>query len=170
MQKSCEEIAEILVDYAEGQLSPSASSEVAKHLAKCSSCRGTLEALQKSLCLADVIWKDGLVDITPVRIQISRKKRQLVWRRYAAIAASILLVLACSIVLRTWVGPTQKGPTLAEIERRISESGSAARLLAAADLLAEYPDAETIAKQQYRYIVERYPETAAAAKAKLRIR
>jgi len=58
---------------------------------------------------------------------------------------------------------------LAEIEREITESGSAARLLAAADLLAKYPDAKTIVERQYRYIVETYPETPAAAKAKLRI-
>jgi len=42
-------------------------------------------------------------------------------------------------------------------------------LLVATELLAEYRDDEAIVKQQYRYIVETYPETAAAAKAKLKI-
>jgi hypothetical protein len=65
--------------------------------------------------------------------------------------------------------PAKKEISFAEIERRITESGSAARLLAAAELLAEYPDAQSIVKEQYRYIVETYPETAAAAEAKLKI-
>ena len=54
--------------------------------------------------------------------------------------------------------------------RSINESGSAARLLAATELLTEYPDAKAIVKEQYRYIVEIYPETAAAAKAKSKIK
>lgn len=65
--------------------------------------------------------------------------------------------------------PAKKELSFAEIERKIMESGSAARLLAAAELLAEYPDAQLIVKQQYRYIVETYPETPAAAKAKSKI-
>jgi len=72
-------------------------------------------------------------------------------------------------VWRALVRPTEEEPTFAEIERKITESCSAARLLAAVDLLAKYPDAETIVKKQYSYIVETYPETPAAAKAKLRI-
>jgi len=67
------------------------------------------------------------------------------------------------------VKPTRKEVSFADIERRITESASAARLLAAAELLAEYPDAQSIVKEQYRYIVEAYPETAAAAEAKSKI-
>ena len=170
MQKSCKDIAEMLVDYADGQLSASESSEVAEHLAKCERCRSILEALHTSLDLAGVIWEDGLAETEAIRIPIPRKTRKIRWPRYAAIAASILLVLTSALVWRVLVRPAKKELTFAEIERKIIESGSAARLLAAADLLAKYPDAETIAKRQYRYIVERYPETAAAAKAKLRIR
>jgi len=81
-----------------------------------------------------------------------------------------LVVATASVVWRTLVRPKESELTFAEIERKITESGSAARLLAAAELLSENPKAEAIVKQQYRHIVDTYPETAAAAKAKLRIK
>jgi anti-sigma factor RsiW len=159
----------MLVDYADGQLSPGESSEVAEHLAKCECCRSILEALQRSLELTGVIWEDGLAETKDVHISILRKARKLRWPRYAAVAAGILLVLTTSILWHALVRPLETELTFAEIERKIIESGSAARLLAAADLLAEYPDAKTIVERQYRYIVKTYPETPAAAEAKLRI-
>jgi len=170
MASSCKEIERMLVDYADGRLSAGKSSKVAAHLAKCEDCRRILAALQRSLELASVIWEDGLAEIEAIRIPIPKKERRFQWTKYAAVAAGILLVLVSSIVWRTFFRPAKKEPTFAEIERKISESGSAARLLAAAELLAEYPDAETIVRQQYRYIVETYPDTPAAGEAKLRIK
>ncbi|MHC4642510.1 MAG: anti-sigma factor family protein [Planctomycetota bacterium] len=169
MQKSCKEIEQILVDYADGQLSPGESNEVAAHLAKCERCRQMLRALQRSLELAAVIWEDGLVETEAIRIPIPRKSTAPYWIRYAAIAASILLVVTISGVWRALVRDTEEEPTFAEIERRISDSASATRLLAAADLLAKYTDTKAIAKRQYHYLVKTYPETPAAAEAKLRI-
>ncbi len=169
MEKSCEEIREMLVDYADGQLSQSESNKVAEHLGKCRNCRRMLDALQRSLELAEVIWEDGLGETKEIRIPIQVKARKIRWPRYAAAAAGILLVVTTSILWRALVRPAKKELTFTEIERKITESASAARLLAAAELLAEYPDAQSIVKEQYRYIVDTYPETAAAAKAKLKI-
>ena len=76
MQKSCEDIADMLVDYADGRLSPGESSKVSAHLAKCEDCRESLEALQRSLELAEVIWEDQLAEIEAVRIQIPKKVRK----------------------------------------------------------------------------------------------
>ncbi len=170
MRKSCEDIADMLVDYTDGRLSAGKSSEVAAHLRKCEDCRRTLEALQRSLELAGVIWEDGLAETEAIRIPVPIKTKKFRWSRYATVAACILLVVTCSIVWRALVRPAKKEPSFAEIERRITESYSAARLLAAADLLADYPDTETIAKRQYHYVVKKYPQTSAAAKAKLRIK
>ncbi|HUT45687.1 MAG TPA: zf-HC2 domain-containing protein [Sedimentisphaerales bacterium] len=169
MEKFCEDIEKMLVDYADGQLSPGDSSKVAKHLAKCKHCRRLLAGLQKSLELAGVIWADGLAEIDNIRIPAARKTRRIHWTRYAAIAASISLVVTASVVWRTLIRPEEAEITFAEIEREITESASAARLLAATELLAEYPDAQPIADQQYRYIAETYPETTAANKAKSKI-
>ncbi len=169
MEKSCEDIEQMLVDYADEQLLPSDSSMVAEHLATCEHCRNKLYGLQKSLELARVIWADAHTETENIRIPAA-KIRKIRWSRYAAIAASILVVATTSIVWRTLVKPKGSELTFAEIERKITKSGSAARLLAAAELLSENPKAETIVKQQYRHIVETYPETAAATKAKLRIK
>ncbi len=169
MERSCEDIREMLVDYADGQLSPSESNKAAEHLAECEHCQRTLEALQKSLELAAVVWEDGLAETKEIRAPIPHKIRKVHWPRYAAVAAGILLVVTTSIVWRASVKPAKKEISFAEIERKITESGSAARLLAATELLAEYPDSQSIVKEQYRYIVETYPETPAAAKAKLKI-
>jgi len=79
MQKSCEDISDMLVDYADGQLSPSESSEVAEHLTKCEQCQRTLQALQRSLELAGVIWEDGLAETEAIRIPIPKKVRKVHW-------------------------------------------------------------------------------------------
>ena len=169
MEKLCEDIEKMLVDYADGQLSPGDSSEVAEHLATCEHCRKMLNGLQKSLELAGVIWADAHTETENIHITAAHTTRKIRWTRYAAIAASVLLVASTSFVWHTLTKPKANELTFAEIERKITESGSAARLLAAAELLSEYPEAETIVKQQYRSIVETYPETAAAVKAKSKI-
>ena len=169
MEKSCEEIREMLVDYADGQLLPSDSNKMADHLAECAHCRKMLDALQRSLELAGVIWANGLAETKEIRVSIPGKAKKIHWPRYAAVAAGILLVLTTSLIWRRLVKPTRKELNFVEIERKITESGSAARLLAAAELLAEYSNNEDIVKAQYRYIVEIYPETAAAAEAKSKI-
>ena len=169
MGKSCKEIEQMLVDYADGQLSPSDSNKVTEHLANCVDCQRLHNALQKSLEFADVIWADSLSETEKIRIPVV-KTRKVHWMRYAAIAASILLITTASVVWHTLTRPKVNELTFAEIEHKITESGSAARLLAAAELLNDNPETETIVKQQYQYIVETYPETAAAAKAKLRIK
>jgi len=38
MDKSCEMMEEMLVDYVDGQLSPTESNQVAEHLEKCEPC------------------------------------------------------------------------------------------------------------------------------------
>ena len=169
MEKFCKDIEQMLVDYADGQLSPTNSSKVAEHLAKCEHCRKMYNALEKSLELTSAIWADSLAETENIRIP-TIKIRKVRWPRYAVIAASILLVVTTSIVWRTSVRPGKSELTFAEIERKITESVSAARLLAATELLSENPKAETIVKQQYQYIVKTYPETTAATKAKLRIK
>ena len=170
MQKSCKDIERMLIDYADGRLSPSDSSRVAEHLAKCERCRQTLRALQSSLELAGVIWEDGLSETEAIRVPIPEKVRKFQWAKYAAVAASILLVVTISGVWRALVRPAGKEPSFAEIERRISDSASATQLLLAADMLAKYPDTKAIAKRQYHYLVQKYPQTSAAAEAKLRIK
>ena len=169
MEKSCKDFEQMLVDYTDGRLSPSDSSEVAEHLARCERCRTLLDGLRKSLDLAGVIWADSLTEIDEIRIPGSYRVKKLRWPRYAGIAASILVVIAVSAVWYSSEKPKEAEPTVAEIEREIIESASAARLLAATELLSRHPEAGTVVKRQYQHIAETYPETAAATQARLRI-
>jgi predicted anti-sigma-YlaC factor YlaD len=166
--KSCEDIREMLVDYADGELSPGQLSEVTEHLETCEKCRKLLTALQKSLDLATVVWEDGLRETEVIKIPIRQKRARIHWFRYAAVAASILIVVTTSIIWREMNRPQKTEISFDEIERNITESANAARLLAATELLADYPDAKEIVQQQYRYIAETYPRTPAAAKIKLK--
>ncbi|MBN2594971.1 MAG: zf-HC2 domain-containing protein [Sedimentisphaerales bacterium] len=168
MKRSCENIERMLVDYADGQLSQIDANKIKEHLSECQECRKLLTALQKSLELAGVIWSDGLADTEKIPVSIA-KTTKVRWSRYAAIAASILLVTTASVVWHTFSRPKYREPTFAEIERKINESGSAAQLLAATELLDDNPRAENIVKQQYQHIVKTYPDTAAAKIAKSRI-
>jgi anti-sigma factor RsiW len=170
MEKSCEQIEKLLVDYADGELSPSESSQIAEHLSKCDRCRTTSAALQRSLELAGMVWADGLEEIRDAGVPQTRAARRFKWRRYAAVAAGILIVTGISIVSLTPTTPKQAEATFAEIEQEIEDSGRAARLLAAVELLAGCPDAQKLVKNQYCYIVQMYPQTPAAAQARLRIR
>ena len=168
-KKFCKDIEQMLVDYADGQLSPSVSNKVAEHLAQCKECRNILYALQKSLDLASVIWADGLEETANIRIPAAKIRKNR-WPRYTTIAASILLVIITYIVWQTLTRPTEARPTFAEIEREIIDEGTAARLLAATDMLASKPHTNGLIKNQYEYIVVHYPNTKAAATAKIRIR
>jgi len=168
MKESCDNFAELLVDYADGCLSAEQSTRVADHLSECDHCRTLLDGLRRSLELAQVVWEDNLSQTTEtIRIPAPGRTRRRSWPRYAA--AAILIVSAISITSRIMNKPVKDQPTFAEIEQKITEAGNAAKLLAAADLLGEYSEAETIVKQQYRRIVETYPDTSAASKAKLQV-
>ena len=169
MEKSCEKFEEMLVDYADGRLSPGESKKVAEHLEKCEHCQKILNALDQSLALAGIIWDDGLTEIKEIYTPLQLKHRKIHWTKYVAAAAGIILLLTTSIILRSLIRPVEKEIDFTDIERRINEAGTAARLLAATELLDEYPDAQPIVKEQYRYIVETYPETTAANKARSKI-
>ena len=170
MGSICENINKMLVDYADGELSTSDSSKVEEHLAKCEQCREMLKALQKSLELAEVICVDSFEETEGISILFPRKKKKVQWFRYAAVAAGILLIATTSLVWHALVRPTEREINFTEIERRINDSASAARLLAAVELLARYSEDKDLIKEQYRYIAETYPQTSEAAQARLKIK
>ena len=171
IEKSCEDIQTILVDYADGQLCPEEITIVSQHLDKCENCRKMFGALNKSLELSTVIWEDNLAEIDSVPVAASPKERKIHWLRYAAVAASILIIVTTAVFWRLINEPQERNAELSfeEIERNINDSANAARLLAATELLADYPDYKEIVENQYRYIAQRYPEISASEKLKLKI-
>ena len=168
---SCEDIEKILVDYSDGLLSQEENSLVEKHLNNCNNCQKLLKALNRSLELSNVIWEDNLTDIEKVKIDVLPKIKKINFLRYASIAASILIVVTVSVLWCFFHKPEEKPLelTFEEIEKSINDSGSAAYLLAATELLAEYPDYKEIAESQYHYIAKTFQGTPAAEKIKLKI-
>ena len=167
---------EELVAYADGELSPGEAGRIAEHIATCPSCRAVTEALKRSLKVTQVIWQTGEAQWPKTRPLERFQSSKWSLRKIAAVAAGILLVLGVGAVWRMLSRPTERTgisreqALAVEIKRKISESGDAARLLAAAELLSKYPEAENSVKQRYRHIVETYPETPAAAKARQKIK
>jgi len=168
MEKSCKDIEDVLVDYTDGLLAADESELVAEHLSECVGCRELLKALGKSLELAEVMWDDNTADVEKIAVPKVPRSRRRMWRRYVA-AASIVVIGSIGLMQFRQTPPAAPVPTFEEIERKISEAGSAARLLAAAELLAEHEDVKDLVQKQYQYIVESYPETPAATKTQLRI-
>jgi predicted anti-sigma-YlaC factor YlaD len=169
MKTGCEEIRMLLVDYADGELSGAEGERVTAHLTECPACRELVEGLRKSLGLAEVVWNDNAAEVEKIAGGRIPRVRRVSWRRYVAAAAGIVVIGAiCLMQLRE--EPAVESPqTFEEIDRKISDVGSAARILAATELLAESGNFKDIVQQQYRYIVERYPETPAGVEAQLRI-
>jgi len=166
---------EELVAYADGDLSPGEAGRIAEHIATCPSCRSMAEALQRSLHVTQAIWQTSEAQWPKTRPLERFQSSKWSYKKVAAVAASILLVLGVGAVWRMLSRPTERTgisreqALAVEIKRRISESGDAARLLAAAELLSKYPEAENSVKERYRHIVETYPETNAAAEARQKI-
>ena len=168
---SCEDIEKILVDYSDGLLSNEEKSQVEQHLDDCENCRKLLNALNHSLELTNIIWEDNLSNIEKDEIAALSKVKKINWLRYVSIAASILVVVTTGILWRYLHKPKENPAelTFEQIEKNINDSGNAAYLLAATELLEEYPDYKEIAESQYHYIAKTFQGTPAAEKIKSKI-
>ncbi|MBU0617069.1 MAG: zf-HC2 domain-containing protein [Planctomycetes bacterium] len=177
---TCDEIADRLVDYADGELPDAESAEVAAHTARCERCRRQLAALGQSLVLAQVIWNDNEADLAAVAPQPGLRitRPHAAWRsrrRVAAIAAAAVLLATVGLYHRTVrqdvpaAVQRSESPTVRELELQIARAGIAMQLVAAADILAEQPGGGEFACERYRYVVATYPDTEAALQCKSRL-
>lgn len=166
-QDKCEQLEGLLVDYADGLLDGEEAAEVAGHIEQCLACRDKVEALDESLELARVIWRDNLDESTS-RSAVRPSLARVLMRRWPAVAAAAVVVFAVAVIShrRPMAGPAGPQLTAEQVEAQIMAEGSAARLLAAAEILARKPHARELARSQYRYILEYYPETEAAVQAR----
>ena len=161
----CAEIQEKLVDFADGVLSGAEAGRVREHIEQCAECRATVEALGQSLEAAQAIWQDNLREDHAGQ----GHARRIHMARYLAAAACVALAVGAAAYWSTRDRPIPSAPTLAEIENQIAASASAARMLAAVDKLGTQPALREIAKSQYRYIIDKYPDTPAAEPARLKL-
>jgi hypothetical protein len=77
MRTTCEELADRIVDYVDGELPAEAAQIVARHLSECPRCRQTAKNLRRSLDLARVLWQDNLGEATVVCGEAVRRSRSM---------------------------------------------------------------------------------------------
>ena len=169
---NCQEIEKKLVEYADGELAPMETAAIEDHLKTCPPCRDLLEALNRSLDLAAVIWQDGEAALAEVPAAKGTRVHHRWWWRTGMAAAGLLALLSAALLLLprpsapAVMTPAEKERLLAEINR----AGTAAKLLASVEFLAEQEETRSLACRQFKYIVSQYPNTEAAAKAELRLK
>jgi anti-sigma factor RsiW len=160
---TCEELAERIVDYVDGELPADEAEIVARHLSECPRCRQIASDLQRSLSLAKVIWEDNLAPpAAAATVRHVLKLRRTSFYVLAA-AATILLATGSSLMMFFHRAPQPPALTFAEVQRQVARAGTAAQLLAATRILAQCEGTGSIVKQQYRYILREYAGTPAAA-------
>ena len=166
----CETLRQALVDYVDGELPAAEAEAVAAHVSLCRDCRRRVLALQRSLTAAREIWAEA--ETAKPGTQGRPKTKALpIGLTTAAVAA----VLALVIVVRWAPAPpasVQPGPvsaneynTPAGIVTSVRAAAQAEQLLATARLLAAAPGGARYAAESYRFIVETFPHSPAAAEA-----
>jgi anti-sigma factor RsiW len=166
MKTPCEEFADRIVDYVDGELPEDEAQTVARHLAECDRCRQTAEALRRSLGLAQILWNGNLAE--PAVVAPSRRVQRLQPRSFYIVAAAAVILLATGTSFLVFFRHTPRPTpiTFEEVQRQVARAGTAAQLLAATRLVAQCEGTESIVQQQYRYILSEYADTPAAANIK----
>jgi len=160
MNRPCEEFADRIVEYVDGELSPDEARAVTRHLATCEDCRQMAGTLDRSLGLAKVFWSDNLGDAGSASASASVHKVRPM--RFYAMAASVLI--AGAVLMLSIPKPHPEPPSIRfeDVQRQVARAGMAAQLLAATRIVAQCEGMESIVEQQYRYILREYADTPAA--------
>jgi len=173
--RSCETVRDLLVDYADGELSPERAEEVRAHLSACPSCREQVRALHESLALARSVWNRSAQEAHGIAVPRERKRYRAL-TRLAAVAAGIALLVGGAVA---WLarGPApNSGPGVtpsivseADARKVIRREVAAAKLAASAAILESQPGGAKYAANSWRFIVDTYPETKAGKAAVARL-
>jgi predicted anti-sigma-YlaC factor YlaD len=190
--QSCKTVRQLLVDYSDEELPQADAQRVAAHLAECSGCRSELRRLEHSLEAAQAVWRESAAR-APARgtCPVDRRPRPIPATAVLVACAAVLMV-----AVGTWfflrVGPPSEvdqvelagpveppreteepaaGPPAEDMDvgTMIARAGRAARLAAAAELLATQPGLERYREQTEQYLAKTYRGTPAGDRAATRI-
>lgn len=186
-ERSCDIIADLLVDFSDGELSVADRERVESHLAGCPVCRGQVERLGHSLELARSVWAESAAEASRCATALGRRPppRRETRFRLAAVAAACAIVVLVGLGLWLLVGgsrevasrqqpeltgrggsrdvaePIAAAPSdAADIGEILARKTRAARLAAAARLLATEPSLKAYQIEAERYLAQAYPESA----------
>jgi anti-sigma factor RsiW len=164
----CEEIHDKLVDYVDGELPADQLPEVTDHLDGCAECQKLLGALNRSLQVAQTQWAQALKGAAVIQPASVQPLRRWLWPRVTVAAAAIVMAAGGIFLAIHRPGPTPVPMTVEQIERGAERAASAARLLAATELLAQCRDTQALVEAQYRYILTEYADTPVATNLRRR--
>ena len=174
IEASCDAIADLLVDYSDGDLTEAERQRVAAHLAECSRCRSDLRLLVRSLEVAQRCWQES-ADAPKQRAAATIGRR--VFGGVAAAACVLLLAVAFGPWLasrdkprseRAAPGPRPRPaapatpPNEVDVEAIIAREVQSARLAVSVEFLAAQPGLEQYSERARRYLTETYGSTRAA--------
>ncbi len=169
-EQYCNTITDLLVPYADGELSEVEARWVADHLAGCPDCRAELRLLEQSLELARAVWHESARQAPTVEIRRPRSRRLSMAAAMVACAALLLLALA-PWLLRPESAERQTAQPIPieqpaeeadfDVEEYIAREGRSARLAAAVELLATQPGLEEYRQRAEQYLIENYGDTTA---------
>ncbi len=183
--KACISIEELLVAYSDGELPAVDVARVEAHVAGCPDCRAELRALERSLEIAQSLWRESAASASvPIPGPALRSRRQL--QMGVSLAACVALLVATAAYV-LWprgnpgaveVADTKiPAPVAAsqvddpvldneEMEAAIARQERVARLQVSARLLATQPGLEKYRDRAERYLAETYGVTALVAPIK----
>ncbi len=174
VKKICDKISQDrLVAFADAELSPTEAAQVSEHLNQCESCRAMVEALQRSIELVTASWAAEQARWPKWRASQKPVPNRFPVVRALAVAASILLLLGVGLMWRTVSEPGKpmnNGQAIARLGQKVMQAGTAARMLAIADLLANEPEGREYARNRYMEIAKEFAGTDCAEQAKLRLK
>lgn len=168
-EMSCEEIRDLLVDFADDELDDVQAESVSLHVSACEECRSELQRLRRSLALARSAW-EGLAGEHAVSTTRATTRRAF---RYVAGFAAAGLLIAVGI-WQLGVRPEERRGEVVQvpetavpvddagIERAIRREERAARLAALMNILLAEQGLEREGRQVKKDLLTRYSDTMAA--------
>ena len=155
--KSCESIADLLVDYADSELPDADAACVKAHLVDCLQCRAQLARLKRSLDLAVSLWRESADDarLPPAMPLRSTGRPSRAIMVLATCAAVLLAAVTLWLMWPEWsdevAPPFVPRRSVAEVEE-VLEVGQERKIVESPDEAeengeaapAEEPDFETI--------------------------
>ncbi len=159
--ESCDSLADLLVDYADRELSQAQAVLIEDHLAHCSACRENLQRLERSLDLARAVWQEAAARPVTIRRPVRRSGT------LAACAAGLLVIAGFLYVAReqrprpdhgTLEAVTDTAETV-DFEIVLAREVQAARLAVSAEFLASHSATAPYDRDALVYLASTYPDT-----------
>ncbi len=168
----CEPFRDLLVDFVDGELDGGELRRVSSHVETCDHCASRVNALRRSLVIAQRVWEADRAAQPPSTgiARHGRSRSRILLGRGMVAAALVAAVIP--VVWLSWSRPVEVGPPLtsarlsyADIEFQIWEAGLAARIVATGDALAGIPGGAKQAAMSYRQVLTDHSDTSAALEA-----